>query len=166
VGARAEIVWTKSFHAHPLLVEALAERLAEQLSGMPKVLFTAHSLPEKILETGDPYDTEAKATARAVADYLRLTDWDFAYQSQGMTSYKWLGPTVEACLDRYAAEGVRDVVLHPIGFVCDHVEILYDVDILFRKYAEDRGIRLLRPQTLNDSPKFIAALAAVAREKM
>jgi ferrochelatase len=165
VGAEAEIVWTKSFHAHPLLVDAFAERLAPLAAGR-KVLFTAHSLPEKILETGDPYDYEAKATAKAVADALQLPDWDFAYQSQGMTQDKWLGPTVESCLDRYAADGVREVVIHPIGFVCDHVEILYDVDILSRRYAEERGIRLLRPDTLNDSPKFIAALAQVARERL
>jgi len=165
VGARAEIVWTKSFHAHPLLVEAFAERLAPLADGR-KVLFTAHSLPEKILESGDPYDAEARATARAVADRLQLPDWDFAYQSQGMTQDKWLGPTVESCLDRYATAGVRDVVLAPIGFVCDHVEILYDVDILLRGYASGRGIRLERPETLNDSPKFIAALAEVAREKL
>jgi protoporphyrin/coproporphyrin ferrochelatase len=164
-GAQAEIVWTKSFHTHPRLVEAFAERLAP-LAGKRRVLFTAHSLPEKILESADPYDAEARATARAVADFLKLPDWDFAYQSQGMTGEKWLGPTVESCLDRYAAEGVREVVLHPIGFVCDHVEILYDVDIHFRKYAQERRIELFRPETLNDSPKFIAALADVAREKL
>ncbi len=156
---------TQSFHAHPLLIEAFAERL-EPLAAGRKVLFTAHSLPEKILESGDPYDAEAKATARAVADRIKLADWDFAYQSQGMTADKWLGPTVESCLDRYAADSIRDVVLAPIGFVCDHVEILYDVDILFHNYAEQRGIRLVRPETLNDSPKFIAALADVAREKL
>jgi len=163
VGSTAEIVWTKSFHAHPLLIAAFAERLAPLAHGR-RVLFTAHSLPEKALEGGDPYDTEAKATAKAVADRLGLTDWDFAYQSQGMTQDKWLGPTVEATLDRYQAEGVTDVVLHPIGFVCDHVEILWDVDVGFRKYADARGIRLIRPETLNDSPKFIAALADVARK--
>ena len=83
-----------------------------------------------------------------------------------MTADKWLGPTVESCLDRYAAEGAREVVLDPIGFVCDHVEILYDVDIHFRRYAGERGIRLFRPETLNDSPKFIAALADAARERL
>jgi ferrochelatase len=164
-GSQAEIVWTKSFHAHPLLIEAFAERLQPLARGR-KVLFTAHSLPEKAIENGDPYDIEAKATARAVADRLGLPDWDFAYQSQGMTQDKWLGPTVEETLDRYRVAGITDVVLHPIGFVCDHVEILYDVDIHFRQYAADRGIRLLRPETLNDSPKFIAALAEVAREKL
>lgn len=161
-GARCEIVWTKSFHQHPLLIEAFAERLAP-LAGAGRVLFTAHSLPEKILQAADPYDTEARATARAVAERLALTDYDFAYQSQGMTDDRWLGPRVEAVLDRYAAEGVKQVTLAPIGFVCDHVETLYDVDILFRRYAASRGIRLVRPESLNGSPKLTAALAGMAQ---
>jgi protoporphyrin/coproporphyrin ferrochelatase len=161
LGAQVEIVWTKSFHSHPLLVEAFAERLAP-LSGTGNVLFTAHSLPEKILENADPYDTEARATARLVAERLALSGWEFAYQSQGMTEEKWLGPTVESVLDRCSGP----VVLAPVGFVCDHVEILYDVDILFREYAARRGMELRRPESLNDSPKFIEAMAAVAREKL
>ena len=164
-GVTAEIVWAKTFHDEPLLIEAFAERLA-WLAGRrpaPHVLFTAHSLPEKILASGDPYDREARATAAAVANRLELVNWDFAYQSQGMTGDQWLGPTVESVLDRYAADSVRDVVVDPIGFVCDHVEILYDIDILFRGYAAERGIELSRPETLNDSPAFIAALAEVAR---
>jgi ferrochelatase len=161
LGARCEIVWAKSFHNHPLLIEAFAEKLAPLVNGR-KVLFTAHSLPEKILENADPYDAEARATARLVAERLGLQDWDFAYQSQGMTEEKWLGPTVESVLDRSSGR----VVLAPIGFVCDHVEILYDVDILFREYAAARGIELVRPESLNDSPRFIEALAAVAREKL
>ncbi|MFB3778559.1 MAG: ferrochelatase [Bryobacteraceae bacterium] len=161
----ADVVWTKSFHAHPLLIEAFAEKLAPLLPRQ-KVLFTAHSLPEKILETADPYDAETHATARAVAVRAGLSEWDFAYQSQGLTDDRWLGPTVESALDRYASEGVTEVVLHPIGFVSDHIEILYDVDILFRGYAARRGIRLVRPASLNDSPAFISALAAVVREKL
>jgi len=165
LGLEADIVWTKSFHSHPLLIEAFFEKLAP-LAGRGKVLFTAHSLPERILEDADPYDTEAKATAQAVAVRAGLTDWDFAYQSQGMTEDRWLGPTVESMLDSYSAQGLREIVLAPIGFVSDHVEILYDVDILFRKYAADRGIRLTRPESLNDSPAFIAALAAIAAERL
>ena len=165
LGMKAEVVWTKSFHDHPLLIEAFYEKLAPLLTGR-KVLFTAHSLPEKILESADPYDREAKATARAVAERAGLAHWDFAYQSQGLTDDKWLGPTVEATLASYAEQGVTEVVLHPIGFVSDHVEILYDVDILFREYARTRGIRLERPESLNDSAAFIAALAAVARERI
>jgi len=165
LGLQAEIVWTKSFHDAPLLIEAFHERLAPLLPA-ERVLFTAHSLPERVLERADPYDTETKATAAAVASRAGLAAWDFAYQSQGFTEETWLGPTVESRLDQYAAEGVRDVVLAPIGFVCDHVEILYDVDILFRNYARDRGIALRRPESLNDSTTFIAALAEVANQKL
>ena len=156
-----EIRWAKSYHAAPLLIEAFAERFARVWNGQ-KVLFTAHSLPEKFLAAGDPYDRETRATAAAVAARLGLKDFDFAYQSQGFTDDRWLGPTVEACLDRYAAAGVREIVLDPIGFVCDHVEILYDIDVLFRGYAAERGIALVRPESLNDSPRFTAALAGVA----
>lgn len=161
-GVTAEIVWAKTFHDEPLLIEAFAEKLAPIADGK-RVLFTAHSLPEKALANGDPYDCEARQTADLVGRRVGLTAWDFAYQSQGMTADKWLGPTVEETLDRYAAEGVREVVVDPIGFVCDHVEILYDIDILFRGYAAERGIALSRPETLNDSPTFLAALAEVAR---
>jgi ferrochelatase len=162
-GVSAPIMWAKSYHDEPLLIEAFAERLRPLAGQARKVLFTAHSVPEKTLEGGDPYDREARATAAAVAARTGLTDFDFAYQSQGFTNDTWLGPTVESRLDAYAAEGVREVVLHPVGFVCDHVEILYDVDIQFRQYAAARGMTLLRPESLNDSPTFTAALAEVAK---
>ena len=160
-GVDAEIRWAKSYHADPLLIDAFAERFERVWTGQ-KVLFTAHSLPEKILAAGDPYDRETRATAAAVAARLGVSDFDFAYQSQGFTDDRWLGPTVESCLDRYAAGGGGEIVLDPIGFVCDHVEILYDIDVLFRGYAAERGIALVRPESLNDSPKFTEALAGVA----
>lgn len=165
LGLGAEIIWTKSFHSHPLLIEAFADRLVPLLPA-DMVLFTAHSLPEKILESADPYDNEARATAKAVAERTGITNWDFAYQSQGMTDEKWLGPSVESRIDAHAGDGVRRLVLSPVGFVSDHVEILYDVDILFRNYARERGVELVRPASLNDSPKFIRALADVALEKL
>ena len=152
--AGVELKWATSFATEPLLIDAFAERL-RGLRG--KVLFTAHSLPAP----NERYDGEARATALAVAARLGLTDWEFAYQSQGMSGGTWLGPTVESCLDRYAAEGVREVVIAPIGFVCDHVEILYDIDVLFRGYAAARGIALTRPESLNGSATFTAALAEV-----
>jgi ferrochelatase len=164
-GFEAEILWTKTFHDSPLLAEAFAERLAP-LVPAERVLFTAHSLPERVLERADPYDREARATAAAVARRAGLAQYDFAYQSQGFTDDKWLGPTVESRIDEYAAAGVREMVLAPIGFVCDHVEILYDVDIAFRNYARERGIELRRPESLNDSAAFTRALAAVARERL
>jgi ferrochelatase len=164
-GLEAEVVWTKTFHAHPLLIEAFAERLRPLLPA-ERVLFTAHSLPERFLERADPYDSEAKATARLVASAAGLVQYDFAYQSQGFTDDQWLGPTVESVLDRYAAEGAKDVIIQPIGFVSDHVEVLYDVDVAFREYGRERGITVRRPESLNACETFIAALADVAREKL
>jgi ferrochelatase len=155
------LAWAYSYHDEPLLIEAFAERLRPLLPG--RVLFTAHSLPEKILASGDPYADECRATAAAVAARVGLESYDFAFQSQGMTSEAWLGPTVESWLDRYAAEGVKDVIIDPIGFVCDHVEILYDIDIGFREYAAARGITVRRPESLNGSPAFTRALAEVAK---
>jgi ferrochelatase len=165
LGFSAAISWTKSYHDHPLLIEAFHQKLAPLLP-CERVLFTAHSLPEKILESADSYVAETRNTARAVAEKAGLAAWDFAFQSQGLTDERWLGPTVESTIERYAREGVREMVLAPIGFVSDHVEILYDVDILFRRFAKDRGIELRRPESLNDSPAFIAALADVARERL
>jgi ferrochelatase len=163
LGISAEIAWARSYHDEPLLIEAFAERLRPLISPGRHVLMTAHSLPEKALAGGEPYDRETRATAAAVAASVGVPEWDFAYQSQGMTSDRWLGPTVESWLDRYSEAGVREVVVDPIGFVCDHVEILYDIDVQFRDYAAARGITLFRPESLNDSPAFTKALAKVAR---
>lgn len=161
-GVPAQIVWARSFHDEPALIDAFAERLRPVAVGR-RVLFTAHSLPEKALAPGDPYDRETRATAAAVAARLNLSDWDFAYQSQGMTNDAWLGPTVESRLDAYAAEGLHTVAIDPIGFVCDHVEVLFDIDVLFQRYARDRGIELVRPESLNGSTAFTEALARVVR---
>ena len=160
VGLEASIRWTSSFYAHPLLIEAFRQRLAPLLPA-EMVLFTAHSFPERSLTGSDPYLGETHATARAIATSCALERWELAYQSQGMTHEPWIGPTVESRLDEYAERGITDVILAPIGFVADNLEILYDVDIHFRRYALSRGIRLRRPESLNDSPTFIAALAAV-----
>jgi ferrochelatase len=154
------ISWAKSYHDEPLLLDAFAEKLRPLLPG--RVIFTAHSLPEKALANGDPYERECRATAAAVAARVGLESYDFAFQSQGMTGDKWLGPTVEETLDRYAAEGARDAIIHNIGFVCDHVEILWDIDVGFKQYAAQRGIAIRRPESLNASPTFTAALSEVA----
>ncbi len=164
-GSAAEVVWTRSFHDHPLLIGAFAEKLAFFLPA-ERVLFTAHSLPEKVLADGDPYGAECRATAAAVAARMSIAAWDFAYQSRGLTDEKWLEPSVESMLDRYAGDGIRSVVLDPIGFVCDHVEVLYDVDVVLRRYAAEREIILVRPESLNDSPRLTAALADIAGKRL
>jgi ferrochelatase len=109
---------------------------------------------------GDPYPTECKQTAAAVAKLLALDDreWFFAFQSQGVAGAPWIGPTVEDTLKALAQEGTQAVVIQPIGFLCDHVEILYDIDINFRQFARDLGMTLYRPESLNDSPTLIRAL--------
>jgi protoporphyrin/coproporphyrin ferrochelatase len=158
-GAGAGVVWAPGFHIHPQLIEAFAERLAPVAAGRT-VIFTAHSLPARALAPGDPYDRQCRATAAAVAARLGLPGFEFAYQSQGLSGGEWLGPTVESVLDRCSGE----VVIAPVGFVCDHVEVLYDIDIHFRGYAAARGITVTRPESLNDSAAFTAALAEVARQ--
>jgi protoporphyrin/coproporphyrin ferrochelatase len=181
------IDFTEGWADHPLLAEAFAERLraalgklkAETGENVP-VLFTAHSVPCRTVQIPaagaeggprlwpagqgpDPYPTDAKHTAELVA--ARVPDiprWWFAFQSQGASGGPWIGPTVEETLDSIAAEGVKTVMLQPIGFLCDHVEILYDVDIAFKQYAEKKGIRLDRPESLNNSATLAKAVAELA----
>jgi protoporphyrin/coproporphyrin ferrochelatase len=158
----------KSWHDHPGLIAAYAARLqtaideAEAEAGGPApVIFTAHSVPERTIREGDPYERQVRETALLVAQSLSLdsTRWSVAFQSQGMTPEPWIGPTVESEIDRWSAAGFRHMVVAPIGFVCDHVEVLYDIDIAFRDYAAAKGLTISRPESLNDSPLFIEALA-------
>jgi ferrochelatase len=118
----------------------------------------------------DPYEDEARHTAALVAERVSgIPQWWFAFQSQGASGGPWIGPSVEETVDSIAAQGLKTLILQPIGFLCDHVEILYDVDILFRGYAKERGIRLERPQSLNDSrllAQAVADLAGKALERM
>ena len=168
-----------SWHDQPQLIAAFAERLkaallrAEQQGGVaPAVIFTAHSVPERtILGTdgeGDPYADQARQTAELVARAAGLMDgaWFFAFQSQGMSGGPWLGPTVEETILGLKEMGNPAVLMQPIGFVCDHVEVLYDIDIAFQKFAEENGIMLTRVESLNDSPLFIRALAELVKERL
>ena len=149
-----------SYAKHPQLIQAFAENLQTVLQAQPNsfVIFTAHSLPERVLSQGDPYDYEVKETALLVAKACKLPDWRFAYQSQGMTAEKWLGPTVEARLDEIATKSISKVIVMPVGFVSDHLETLYDIDIHFCEYAASKGVTLFRAPSLNDSPSFIELL--------
>ena len=181
------IDFTEGWAQHPLLAEAFAERLRAAMArliaetGAPvPVLFTAHSVPCRTIQTpaaseeqprlwpgegADPYAQEAKHTAELVAARVPgIPQWWFAFQSQGASGGPWIGPTVEETLDAIAATGVKTLLLDPIGFLCDHVEILYDVDIAFRKYAAGRGIRLERPESLNASPTLARCVADLARQ--
>jgi len=167
-----QVDFIESWHDHPGLVEAFRERVATALAhvraearGPVPVIFTAHSVPEKTIRDGDPYERQVRETAALVASALGLEEYCVAFQSQGMTSETWIGPTVESLIDRLAAQGRRHVLLAPVGFVCDHVEILYDIDVVFRAYGMTRGVTVHRSESLNDSPLFIQALAAVVEER-
>lgn len=166
-GSSLQYQLVRSYATHPGLIRAFTSRLEEgrQLHPDASVLFIAHSLPVRVLLTGDPYDFEVKETARLVAMGVQLKDWRFAYQSQGMTPEPWLGPAVESRLDELAKQSA-EVLIVPIGFVCDHVEVLYDVDIQYREYAERLGMKLNRSQSLNDSPEFIELLTTLITERL
>ena len=185
-----KIDFTESWAQEPLLADAFAERLrdaekrmeAETSASVP-VLFTAHSVPVRTIqaaenrneeagresrmwpgEGADPYADDARATAELVAARVpEVPKWWFAFQSQGASGGPWIGPTVEETLTAISAEGVRTLLLQPVGFLCDHVEILYDVDIAFKQYAAGLGIRLERPESLNDSPTLARAVAELAK---
>lgn len=163
--------FTEGWSDHPLLADAFAERLRTVWHPGTIVLFTAHSVPSQTLqrtaeEPADPYADEAKRTAAMVAERVGLApeEWLFAFQSQGQSGGEWIGPTVEDTLTALRRQDVERVILQPVGFLCDHVEILYDIDIGFRQFAADLGMELLRPESLNDSGLLIEALADLARQ--
>jgi ferrochelatase len=176
LGQRAPfpVDFVEEWHDHPLLIEAFAEKLrtgwakacAEHGSKLP-VIFTAHSVPKRTITEGDPYERQTRETAALVAKSVpEIDDWCFAFQSQGMSGGEWLGPTVEDMIARLKGGGHRSVFVQPIGFVCDHVEILYDVDIMFRDFAAERGMKLCRAESLNDSPTFVRAVADIVRARL
>ncbi|HLJ25678.1 MAG TPA: ferrochelatase [Candidatus Angelobacter sp.] len=166
----------EEWHDHPLLIRAFAEKLepawrkASAESGSPvPVIFTAHSVPTRTIQAGDPYEQQTKETARLVGEKvtgLAPELQHFAFQSQGMSGGPWLGPTVERVILDLAKQGHKGVVVTPIGFVCDHIEVLYDIDIGFTQFASEQTMKLWRTESLNTSPTFISALAQLASEKL
>ncbi len=172
-GTAFDLQFIESWHDQRFLVEAFAEKLraaraqAGQAAGREvPVIFTAHSVPERTIAGGDPYDAQVRETAARVAAAAGGALWSLAYQSQGMTEEPWLGPTVESDIDRLVAKGNQHVLIAPIGFLCDHVEVLYDVDVAFRSYAQTKGVTLWRTESLNDSPLLIEGLATLVQEAL
>jgi len=162
------ISYVTSWHRHPRLIQAIAENVQAGLHKFPAdvralvpILFTAHSLPERIVELNDPYPDEVRATVEAVCDHLGTETTRFAYQSQGRSGEKWLGPTIEHALEDLHREGHRHVLVAPIGFICDHIETLYDLDIELKESAGHKGMQLERIPMLNASPPLIEVLASV-----
>jgi ferrochelatase len=170
-----DIDFVDSWHDHPLLIQAFAEKLlagreqeSREMGTNVPVIFTAHSVPQQTITDGDPYETQARETATLVAREAALApaDWTFAFQSQGMSGAGWLGPTVEETILALKQKGHHGVFIQPIGFLCDHVEVLYDIDIGFKRFAEKQQMRMCRAESLNDSPLLTGALADVARSRM
>jgi ferrochelatase len=160
----------ESWATEPALVSFLASDLTVRLARMPirtRVVFTAHSLPSRILDTGDPYPSQLRATAEAVAAALGLTEgdrWELAWQSAGRTPEPWLGPDILAVIERLGSDpGVDGVLVCACGFVADHLEVLYDLDIEARAEADRHGLAFDRAACVNDDPDVMAALAARIR---
>ena len=170
-GADLPVVQVRSWKDEPDFIASISARIRaamaahfpEQALNDVVVLFTAHSLPARILESGDPYREEILTSVELVAGEMGLTNYRFAFQSQGASGDAWLGPTVEETLEEFAGQGVKELLFVPIGFVCDHVEVLFDVDIEHRGQAEDLGIRLERTEMLNDDPGLARAVASAVR---
>jgi ferrochelatase len=160
---RAELVFVESWHDHGPFLDLLASRV-RGFDG--HVVFTAHSLPERILRDGDPYRDQLLETSRLVAERAGLADWSFAFQSASATGEPWLGPDILEELQTLAANGERRVLVCPVGFVSDHLEILWDLDIEAREKAAEVGLELERIESLNDDPEFVRALAGIVEKAL
>ena len=163
-----------SYHDAPGLIRALAARVRTGLHewvpaerDLVHVVFSAHSLPVRILQNGDPYDNQLRETACLVAAEAGLneTQWSWSYQSAGRSPEPWLGPQLEDYLVELADQGIRNVISIPVGFVSDHVEVLYDIDIEAREVADRCGMRLVRPPSLNADPVFTGQLADLIEDR-
>ena len=160
-----ELDFVAGFHDHPAFVSAVRSLLAEALAGYKpdRLFFTAHSLPARIVAEGDRYDERLLESCQLVAAGRPLPPWEVAYQSASSTGEPWLGPDLLEALER---SGARRALVCPIGFVADHLEILYDLDVEARAFAQQRGVELRRTPSFNDRPEFIEALAEVVRDRL
>jgi len=145
-------------------VGAALERFPESVRADVPVIFTAHSLPERILEWDDPYPSRLYETMVALMKRLDPRPHEFAYQSAAISTEPWLGPDASEVIERYAAEGKRHILICPIGFVCEHVEILYDIDVVYQNLAKKLGVQLERIEMLDDDPEMIRGLAGLVRQ--
>ncbi len=162
-----QVSFVKSWHTDRKMISMWARRVEEaaKLTGPGATLvLSAHSLPERILREGDPYKEQLLETSRLVADEAGWRDWSFAFQSQSKTGEPWLGPDILDHLQDLYSKGKRSFISAPIGFVSDHLEVLYDIDVECREWAEQRGARLVRCESPNDSEELISSLVEVATE--
>ena len=163
VYSRAEVVFVDRWGSDEAFVDFVAGRLRRTTA---HVVFTAHSLPARVLDEGDPYESELLESARLVAERAGLDNWSFAYQSASPTGEPWLGPDVLDHLDVLHARGVRHVLVCPLGFVSDHLEIRWDIDFEARRTAADLGLRLERVEMPNDDPRFVRVLARLVEHAL
>jgi ferrochelatase len=162
-----EMAYVESWHLHPRFLDVLTDRVEEARGRLrdPRsapVVFTAHSLPQRILEWGDPYVGQLKETAAAVVRAAGIAQWSIAFQSASATGEPWLGPDILDVLRQLHAAGAAEVVVCPVGFVADHLEVLFDLDVEARRLADALGLRMIRTESLNAAPQFIDALAEIA----
>ena len=157
---RAKLDFVESWYLEPGFVDLLADRVR---STSAHVVFTAHSLPERILDEGDPYETQLMSSATAIAQRAALREWSFSYQSASPTGEPWLGPDILDHLEALHGRGVDDVLLCPIGFVADHLEIRWDLDTEAQSKAGELGMRVSRIEMPNADPAFVATLATIVR---
>ncbi len=172
-GSPVRLRQIQSWNLLPGYLDALTERIHDTLAKFPEderdqvpVIFTAHSLPERIRTWDDPYERELRETVDALRERIPDQPWEWAYQSAAMTPDPWLGPDAGEVIARLHGEGVQNVLICPIGFICEHVEILFDIDVEFSQQARGLGIRLERIEMLNDHPLLLNALAAMVRDKV
>ncbi|HYY75773.1 MAG TPA: ferrochelatase [Gaiellaceae bacterium] len=156
-----DLAFVESWHDHEPFLDVLAERVRGTDA---HVVFTAHSLPERILAEGDPYREQLLQTSRLVADKAGVDSWSFAFQSESPTGEPWLGPDILDELDALHGRGVANVLVAPVGFVSDHLEILWDIDVQAREKAAELGLELKRIESLNDDAAFIRALADLVKQ--
>jgi protoporphyrin/coproporphyrin ferrochelatase len=162
----AVMVRIQSFHEHALLIEAFAERVREANPASDEaVVFTAHALPQRVIDGGDRYADEVTATAHAVAARAGVPTWSLAFQSAGRTPEPWIGPALDEHVSQMVARGARRFLIVPIGFVCDHTEILFDIDVQAASAARAAGASLRRTASLNSSPTFIRMLEDLVRRE-
>jgi ferrochelatase len=169
---KVSLSFVLGWHLHPLFLDALRERVREGLMGFTQeerkrvhLIFTAHSLPKSIIEE-DPYAREIEESIKGILDGFGPMPWRMAYQSKGGGPEEWVGPDVESVLEALSKEGIREVLIVPIGFVSDHIEILYDIDILYQEKAKSLKMVLKRTPSLNCSELFIEALATIVEEQL
>jgi protoporphyrin/coproporphyrin ferrochelatase len=163
LGGRAELRFVESWHDEPGFVALLADRVRGTGA---HVVFTAHSLPARVLDMGDPYKEQLLETARLVAAAAALERWSFSFQSESPTGEPWLGPDILDHLRTLHGQGVTDVLLCPIGFVSDHLEIRWDLDVEATELAHELGLRLERIEMPNDDPAFVRTLAEIVRRAL